>query len=505
MMKHVQNMSLLFLPFFIQLLFLSSSVSAQQDTTLATQFENALTSYAQLQGVTPTHYAIYERMKLRKVPAVGVAVIKKGEIVLSKVYGEANIEQKTEADTSTLFHFASISKTANALFIMKLVEEGKLSLTTDMREYLKEGSFKENNYSKGQKITIANLLSHTAGIIRDDGPSGDYTHNKPLPTITQIVKGEKPALGNGAYCIRKPNETYEYSNQGICIVQKILADNVDEDYNRLLTQHLFTPLNMHNSTFALKLSEEKQKKLAKGYVFDYEVVPPYVFPCQAEGGLVATVSDIAKMVIAIQNAYNEKGNAFLKKETIQKMFTPQLGELTYTGSLDVPYKNGLGVMLFEKGGRKYFTHTGSIDGYTSVYVGSFDGKDGAVIVVNTSYAGMISEVLNSIATTFQWEGYLDYTYKTAIIPKENLGKDYLGTYKLPTEKGAYFTTITQVGKQLYIQNSSDGTPEPLYFSSDKAGFVLSRSYTVEFASKGKKSMIILKNNGSFSGEAMKVK
>lgn len=487
---------------FLQLALIGQYAYSQNKDDISYIFENRLSTYAQLKDSIPKYFNIYDRMKLRKVPAVAISVIKNSKIVLSKQYGFSDFGNRINADSTTLFHFASISKTANALCIMKLVEEGKLSLTTDIREYIKDGSFKENKFSKGQKITIANLLSHTAGIIKDDGPSGDYSNDKSLPTITQIVKGVKPALGDGAYCIYKPNEGYHYSNQAICITQKILADNINADYNALLTNYIFKPLKMENSFFSLRLESERQKKLAKGYVFDFEAVPPYVFPCQSEGGLVTTASDVAKMVIAIQQAYNGSENSFLKKETARLMLTPQLGEATYIGNLDVPYKNGLGVMLFEKKGRQYFTHTGSIDGYTSIYVGSLDGKDGAVVIVNTSYGSIIPEILNSVATTFEWDNYLDYKYKNSVIPNVDLLESYIGAYKMTTQKGEFITSITKAGNQLFIQNSSDGEPEPLYFSSENEGFVLSRSYIITF--NRSKRVVVIKNNGIFSGESIKL-
>jgi CubicO group peptidase (beta-lactamase class C family) len=393
---------------FIAVSLIQFHIYSQASLEQIEQFENSLSSNIQVKDSAIARFNIEDRMQFRKVPAVSVAVIKDGEIILSKVYGEADCATHRKADSTTLFHVASISKTLNALCILKLVEANKLSLTTDFRTYIKDGSFKENKFSKGEKITIANLLSHTAGMVRDDGPSGDYNTTMELPNITQIVKGGKPALGKGVYSTRKPNETYEYSNQGICITQKILADNFDEDYNRLLTNTVFKPLNMTNSTFAVIRTPAEEAALAKGYQFDYKVVPPWTFPCPSQGGLVSTAIDIAKVVIAIQNAYNEKDTTFLKKETIEKMFTPQLGAITHKGELDVPYKNGLGVMLFEKRGHAYFTHAGSIDGYTSVFVGSCDGKKGAVILLNSSNAGIIPEILNSIATVFNWENYTGY-------------------------------------------------------------------------------------------------
>jgi CubicO group peptidase (beta-lactamase class C family) len=487
---------------FIYLFLLKIDVHAQQTNDFITNFENGVTTNSQIRNNEIIKHHITDRMKFRKVPAVRISVIKNGQIVFSKNYGLADVAKNIKTDSTTLFHFASISKTANALCVMKLVEEGKLSLTEDFRKYIKDGSFKENKFSKGQKITLANLLSHTAGIIKDDGPSGDYTHNKPLPTITQIVKGEKPALGSGAISIEKPNQNYQYSNQAVCIIQKILADNFDTDYNRLLENTVFKPLKMNSSTFALKLDSVQAKRLAQGYVYDYEQVPAWVFPCQAEGGLVSTADDVAKMVIAIQNGLNEKGNTFLKKETIQQMVTPQLGEKTYLGNLDAPYKNGLGVMLFEKGGRQYFTHTGSIDGYTSVYVGSFDGKDGAVIILNTSNAGIIPELLNSIATTFNWENYVDIKLREAIEPKQESLNQYIGTYKLTTSKKEFTFTISQNNNQFFIQTTNDGAAERLFFSAEKTAFVLSRGYTVEFSDK--KGVILVKDNREFSGEAIKI-
>jgi len=67
-------------------------------------------------------------------------------------------------------------------------------------------------------------LSHTGGINRDDGDKVSNFLGRKLPTITQIVKGKKTALGDGAYFIFKPDTVYKYSNQGICITPKILTD-----------------------------------------------------------------------------------------------------------------------------------------------------------------------------------------------------------------------------------------------------------------------------------------
>jgi CubicO group peptidase (beta-lactamase class C family) len=381
---------------------IKTNLFAQANLSQIQAFENGLMS---INDSINQHFNIEERMKMLKVPAVSIAIIEDGKIVLSKAYGYSNMAKKRKADTETLFQAASIGKNINALCIMKLVEDNKLSLTSDFRDYIKDGSFIETEFSKNEKITIANLLSHTSGMNRDEGMDS-YTNYDKLPTITQIIKGEKPALGKGAFCISKPNQKYQYSNHAINITQKIVTDLLQSDYNSIIDNMVFQPLQMKNSTFSIKLKKAQQKKLASGYEADYKEVAPWIFPTQAEGGLRATATDIAKVVIAIQNAYNAKENAFLKKETMQKMFTPQLGEQTVPGNLGVPYKYGLGLMLFEKGNQPYFCHSGAIDGYTSLFVGSYDDKKGAVILINSSKSKIIPELLNSIAVAFEWKDFV---------------------------------------------------------------------------------------------------
>lgn len=376
---------------------------AQATPAQIQRFENGLMITNDSSGQL---FNIEARMQALKVPAVAIAVVDSGNIVLSKTYGWSDVAKKQKADTSTLFHVASIGKTINALCLLKLVEEKKLSLDVDFREYIKDGSFIETEFSKNATITIANLLSHTAGMNRDEGKDS-YTDYEKLPTITQIIKGERPAIGKGAFCTHFPNEKYQYSNHAINITQKIVTDLLQTDYNTIVNAIFFQPLQFNSSTFEIKLKKTAQKKLAKGYQGDYKEVVPWIFPSQAEGGLRSTVSDIAKLVVVIQNAYNGKTNAFLKQETMQRMFQPQLGEKTIPGNLGVPYKYGLGVMLFEKCGQAYFSHSGSIDGYTSLYVGSYDGTKGAVILINSSNAKIIPELLNSIAVAFNWNNFVE--------------------------------------------------------------------------------------------------
>lgn len=395
--------------YFLLVTFVINAFSADAQVTLneINAFENGLISSKQAKDSIVKQYNIWERMKKYQIPAVSIAIIKDRKIIFAKAYGMADVKKNVFADTLTLFHAASIGKAINALCFMKLTEEKKISLQDDFRKYIKDGSFIENDISKNEKITIANLLSHTAGINRNDAEKSSYMDYSKLPSITQIIKGEKPALGKGAFSVEKPNKRYLYSNQGINISQKIITDLLVQDYESITQKMVFEPLSMTQSTFKIRLSKAEQKKLANGYQGDNQKVDEWIFPSQAEGGLRTNAIDLAKLVIALQKSYRGEKGAILQKSTVDMMFTPQLDTVSYAGNLDVPYKNGLGLMLFEKGNVPYFSHTGFIDGYVSLFIGDYEGNNGAVILTNySSNAKIIPEILNSIATTFQWKDFM---------------------------------------------------------------------------------------------------
>jgi CubicO group peptidase (beta-lactamase class C family) len=113
-------------------------------------------------------------------PGAAFVLVKDGEIVLSKGYGYANIEDGTEVDPeTTVFRVGSISKLFTATAIMQLHERGQINLEDDVNKHLT--LFKiEQNYDK--PVTIANLLTHTGGF--NDHFIGQHTRNisdlKPL-------------------------------------------------------------------------------------------------------------------------------------------------------------------------------------------------------------------------------------------------------------------------------------------------------------------------------------
>jgi len=124
--------------------------------------ENNLCSDVQVEG--EPNWTLAQRMKFYHVNGVSIAVIKDYKIEWAKGYGWADSAEQRSVTTSTLFQAGSMSKSLNAVGILKLAQDGKLNLYADINKYLTTWKFPYDSVSHGKIITIANLLSHTAGL-----------------------------------------------------------------------------------------------------------------------------------------------------------------------------------------------------------------------------------------------------------------------------------------------------------------------------------------------------
>ena len=85
-------------------------------------------------------------------------------MIWAKGYGWADVKENRAVTTTTLFKPGSISKSLNAVGILKLAQDYKLDLYKDINGFLRSWKFPYDSVAKGKKITLANLLSHTAGL-----------------------------------------------------------------------------------------------------------------------------------------------------------------------------------------------------------------------------------------------------------------------------------------------------------------------------------------------------
>lgn len=420
--------------------------------------ENNLGGRIKIEG---EHWNIMDRLAYYKFNGVSVAVIENYEVVWAKGYGWADINEKIPVTENTLFQAASVSKSINAMAVLKLAQDKKLDLNADINTYLTSWKFPYDAVSKGKKITTLNLLTHTAGI---SGSSPEYVMQDTIPTLLQTLNGEAKhsryvySTVSPARSVMEPGLEYRYSNNGIGITQLMVSDITGFPYEQYIAKTIFQPLGMLHSTYSSD-AIRSQQTFATGYLNGVEVPGKHVIiPAIAAGGLWTTPSDLAKFIVEMQLSVEGRSNKILSKEIIERMLTPYIDSVA------------AGVFIKDVNGEKYFQHSGSLPGFNSQYYASMKDGNGVVIMVNAGNAtAFIQEILNSVAEVYKWKDFYQPVYKKAIALPDSIMQKYTGVY---TTSDARFTLILKKDDDYSLY--ADGIYSKMYFT-DQADF-----FNVEF-------------------------
>jgi len=341
-----------------------------------------------------------ERMAFHKTQGLSIAVINNYEVEWSKAYGWADISEQRPVTTETRFQAASISKSLNALALLRLAHEQGFDLYADMNQHLSSWKFPYDSLSQGQSISIPQLLSHTAGLGVHGFPG--YAVGDSLPTLTDVLDGKAPANTVAVRSVFAPGIKYQYSGGGSSISQKIIEDLTQQAYEQFLWQTVLKPLGMHHSSYA-QPPVAKPELLATGYLRDEEEVKGkfHIYPEQAAAGLWTTPNDLAKFVIEMQKAYEGKSPKMLSQEMVRLMLSPFLDQdINGQGQFI-----GLGAFIENKGEALYFQHSGSNQGFVCQYYGSLHTGKGLVIMTNANRSPVMRELIQSVAKVYNWEGF----------------------------------------------------------------------------------------------------
>lgn len=170
------------------------------------------------------------------IAGASVLVYKDGELLLDKSYGYASLELTVPMPENGVFRIASVTKHFTAAAIIKLLEEGRLSLDDDITEYL-------DFDTKGRKITIHHLLNHTSGIPGyTELPGGLELLTREFNRDTLLRFIENSDL------LFEPGEALIYSNSGYTFLGFIIEEVTGLDYGEYLKKQFFDPLGMENTS-----------------------------------------------------------------------------------------------------------------------------------------------------------------------------------------------------------------------------------------------------------------
>ena len=435
----------------------SCAKNSKIDTTndLIKKVETGLTTQVYIEG--DSTWSIQERMEHYGISGVSIAVIHNGEIAWTKGYGVMDKESNTPVTEQTLFQASALSMPVTAYGALRLVEQDKVDLDENINNNLKSWKVPENEFTKEKKVTIRNLLNHSAGIY----PiflSGGYSINEKTPTLGEILNGVFPAKNEPVTVNKEPDESVRFAYSSYVPVQQMMLDVEGKAFPEIMRELVLQPLEMNNSTFNQSLTTAQLKKAATGYLQDGTMVKDRreINPAMAINGLWTTAEDYAKFITNIQQTLKGERTKGLSKGLTELMGTPQYGVRISSGQGTF----GLGFQLQNRDDEIYLRHHGWNRGFQATIMAHRDKGYGVVVMTNSNFPAFNAEVIRSVALAYDWDNYVPVHQKMEI--EQSLVDKITGRYM----SNGRVREVFQKDNQLFIKNIFDVKAEELVKVSD---------------------------------------
>jgi D-alanyl-D-alanine carboxypeptidase len=196
------------------------------------------------------------RRRRLQLPGLMVAVAHKGKILFNKAYGYANLQTREKLAPNHLFYIASQSKTFTATAVMQLAEKRKLHIDDGIVNFLPW--LKIHKDKRFLQITIRQLMSHSAGIIRDGLDCDFWLLEQPFPSQTQFKR-----MVMESKLVIEPNTRMNYSNFGYGLLGMIVEAVSETPYARYVQENIIHRLGLNN--VGPEFTPAIKNKLATGY------------------------------------------------------------------------------------------------------------------------------------------------------------------------------------------------------------------------------------------------
>lgn len=331
------------------------------------------------------HYVDAE-MKREHVVGIAVGIYSRGQVLLAKGYGLADIELNVPVKAETIFQSGSVGKQFTSAAIMMLVEEGKIGLDDSIVKYF------PNAPPSWQAIRVKNLLSHTSGLSEYEtdertGPQGPFYMRLDFTEDELVNKIE------GLPIEFKPGDKWDYRNTNYVLLGVIIHKVTGQFYADYLEERIFKPLGMSSTRLISEADIIPNRSSGyehKGEILQNQAWVSPTFNSTADGALYFNVLDLAKWDQALY------GTKLLKQASLDKMWTVFLLNDGKPNSANY----GFGWEVNSVNGHKQIDHGGAWQGFRCHILRYPDDSISAVVLANTDsaspdyFAHVIAGVVN---------------------------------------------------------------------------------------------------------------
>jgi CubicO group peptidase (beta-lactamase class C family) len=283
-------------------------------------------------------------------PGCIIAIAHRGEVVVERAFGLANLDTGEKLTPRHRFRVASHSKSFTSAGIMKLRERRKLRLDDPVGQYVKA------LHPQVAETTIAQVLSHSAGLTRDGADSGQFIDRRDYLNAKELLAElQQPTA-------IEPNTRFKYSNHGFGLLGLLIEAVTGEPYAAWVKREIIDSAGLKETVPEMPLA--KSIPFARGHLRQYPAGRRFVIPgdnptraISSAAGIVSTAADTARFFAQLApNARQSVISAASRREMTRKHWRiPQSFEAYY----------GLGLSIGQTDGWDWFGHGGGFQGYLS--------------------------------------------------------------------------------------------------------------------------------------------
>jgi len=313
-----------------------------------------------------------------KSPGAAVALVYKGEVVLLRGYGVKQYGSNDSVNSNTAFRIGSVSKGFASVLTGIMVEEGYLDWNDRVKRYLTD--FRMRDTASASQITVKHILSQTTGF--------------PNHTFTDMLdngynyENIKPSL-SGVPLAARPGQIYTYQNVVYSLIGDILEKSTGKDYNNLLHDKIFVPLNMNEASTDFKSfcnnANTALPHLRAGANWKAKSKNDRYYSASPASGINASASDMAQWLLALTGYYPE----VVPENAIREISTACI-ETPKKSAYHRNWKSlektcyGLGWRIFTTGNHNIVYHGGYVEGFRAEIAFDPETKIGIAVMFNAN-------------------------------------------------------------------------------------------------------------------------
>jgi CubicO group peptidase (beta-lactamase class C family) len=315
------------------------------------------------------------QLRQSQQPGCIVAIAHRGKLVAEFAFGHANLDTGEKLTPRHRFRIASHSKSFTASGIMKLRERRKLRLDDPVGQHVK------GLHRQVAEMTIAQLLSHSAGLSRDGGDAGYFADRRPYLDRKELTEAlqSPPAI--------EPSSRFKYSNHGFGLLGLVIEAISGEPYAAWIDREIVGAAGLRETSSDMPAKVRNTTPMARGHSMALPAERRFVIPgdnpthaLASATGFVSTAADVARFFAQLApNAKRSMLSAGSRREMTRKQWRNP------NASLEGYY--GLGIMSGSTGGWDWFGHTGAFQGYISK-TSVIPARDLAITVLTNAIDGL---------------------------------------------------------------------------------------------------------------------